>query len=168
VGFGGLRWKLNLSLFVHIKAWSSRFRETRERFLEDDEDDDVDMEMAVNQFQNFIDYEPPSRSAAGGSHQGRATNIDRDRVIMDAQMHKDYFAERITRGPNIFRRRYRMRRSFFLFYFGKAVCPGCVFCSENGCLWLARIVFVPENDHYAADASTGRVCRCHGRLLSDE
>ena len=87
-----------------MEAWSSRFRESRERFFEDDKDDDVNMEMDVDQFQDFINYEPPSRRAAGGSRQGRAANIERDIVIMDAQMHKDYFADRPTHGPHIFRR----------------------------------------------------------------
>jgi hypothetical protein len=59
-----------------MEAWSSRFRESRERFLEDDEEDDVNMQMAVDQFQNFIDYEPPSRRAAGGSSQDMAANIE--------------------------------------------------------------------------------------------
>jgi hypothetical protein len=54
-------------------------------FFEDDEEDDANMDMAVDQFQNFIPPKPPSRRAAGGSRQGRATNIERDRVIMDAQ-----------------------------------------------------------------------------------
>jgi hypothetical protein len=45
---------------------------------------------------------------------------------MDAQMHKDYFAGRPTHGPNIFRRRYRMRRSFFVLFW-----KGCVFCSKR-------------------------------------
>jgi len=83
--------------------------------LEDDEEDDENMEMAVSQFQNFIDYEPPSRNVAGGSRPDRAANIERDRVIMDAQMHKDYFADRPTYGPHIFRRRYHVRRSLFCF-----------------------------------------------------
>ena len=98
-----------------MEAWSSRFRHSREMFLEDDEDDDVDMEMAVDKFQNFIDYDSPSRRATGGSRSGRVANIERDRVIIDAQIHKDYFAERPTHRPNIFRRRYRMRRSHFCF-----------------------------------------------------
>ena len=42
-------------------------------------------------------------------------------MIMDAQMHKDYFAERPTHGPNIFWRRYRMRRSLYCFIL-KRVC----------------------------------------------
>jgi hypothetical protein len=84
------------------RAWSSRFRKSRERFLEDDEEDDVNIQMAVDQFQNFIDYKPPSRRAAGSSRQGRAINIERDRVIMDAQISKDYFADHPTYGPHIF------------------------------------------------------------------
>jgi hypothetical protein len=102
-----------------MEVWNSRFRESRERFFEDDEEDDVNMQMAVDQFQNFIDYEPPSRGGAGGSRQGRAANIKRDIVVMDAHMHKDYFADRPTYGPNIFRRRYRMRRSFFCYILEK-------------------------------------------------
>jgi hypothetical protein len=98
-----------------MEAWSSRFKESQERFFEDDEDDDVNMQQAVDQFQNFIDHKPPSRRAASGSRQGKASNIERDKIIMDAQMHKDYFADRPTYGPHIFRRRYRMRRSFFCF-----------------------------------------------------
>lgn len=33
-----------------MEAWRSRFRESCERFRVDDEDDDADMEMAVDQF----------------------------------------------------------------------------------------------------------------------
>ena len=65
MGFGGLRFKLRLALLARMDAWSSRFMEARERFLEDDEEDDMNMEMAVDQFQDYIDYEPPSRRAAG-------------------------------------------------------------------------------------------------------
>ena len=118
MGWGGF-WRTVLKVVFIIvgrmEAWRSRFRESHERFLEDDEDDDVNMEMTVDQFQNFIDYEGPSRRAPGGSRQGKAANIERDRVIMDAHMYKDYFADRPTYGPHIFRRRYRMRRSLFCF-----------------------------------------------------
>jgi hypothetical protein len=31
-----------------MEAWSSRFRESRERFLEDGEEDDLNMKMAVD------------------------------------------------------------------------------------------------------------------------
>jgi hypothetical protein len=115
VDFGRLCSKLSLYLLGRMEAWNSRFKESRERFFEDDEDDDVNMQHAVDQFQNFIDHEPPSRRAAGGSRQDKATNIERDKVIMDAQMHKDYFADHPTYDPHIFRRRYRMRRSLFCF-----------------------------------------------------
>jgi hypothetical protein len=56
VGFGGLCSKLSLSLLGRMDAWSSRFKESRERFFEDDEDNDANMEMVVDQFQDFIDY----------------------------------------------------------------------------------------------------------------
>ena len=102
-----------------MEAWRTAFRKSRERFLEDDVEDDVNMDEAIDQFQHFIDYEPPSRRVAGGSRQGKAANIERDRVIMDAQMHKDYFADRPTHGPHIFRRRYRMRRSLFCHILGR-------------------------------------------------
>ena len=115
VGFGGGFGDFSLSLFQRMEAWRATFRKSHERFLKDDEEDDVNMGMAIDQFQNYIDYEPPSRRAAGGSRQGKAANIERDRVIMDAQMHKDYFADRPTHGPHIFRQRYRMRRSLFCY-----------------------------------------------------
>jgi hypothetical protein len=99
-GFWRAMFKVDFKQLVgSMEAWRYRFKESRERFLEDDEDDDANMEMAVDQFQNFIDYEGPSRRAAGGSRQGNAANIERDRVIMDAQMYKDYFADRPTHGP---------------------------------------------------------------------
>jgi hypothetical protein len=101
LGFLGLCLKFSTGLLGLMEAWRSRFRETRERFLEDDEEDDANMKMAIDRFQNFIDYVPPSRRAASGSRQGRTTNIERDRVIMDAQMHKDYFVEHPTHGPHI-------------------------------------------------------------------
>ena len=118
-----------------MEACSSRFKESRERFFEDDEDDDVNMQMAVDQFQDFIDHEPPSRRAAGGSRQGKAANIERDRLIMDAQMHKDYFADRPTHGPNIFRR-YRMRRSLFCFILERVCTRDLYFVQKRDALGL--------------------------------
>ena len=39
-----------LSFLGGMEAWRSKFKESRERFLEDDEDDDANMEQAVDQF----------------------------------------------------------------------------------------------------------------------
>ena len=150
-----------------MEAWRSRFKESQERCLEDDEDDDANMEMAVDQFHNFIDYEAPSRRAVGGSRQGKAANIERDRVIMDVQMYKDYFVDRPTHGPHIFWHRYRMRRSFFCYILERM-------CARDGILlkkrwrWITGVVFTPEDNRCTADASIGSVCRCHGRLLPNE
>jgi hypothetical protein len=135
---------LGLCLSARMEAWSSRFRESRERFFEDDEEDDANMDMVVDQFQNFIPPEPPSRRAAGGSRQGRAANIERDRVIMDAQMHKDYFADRPTHGPHIFHRQYRMRRSLFVLFWRGCVPGMCILFRKGmplgcwGCLRARR------------------------------
>ena len=104
--------------------------------MEDDEDDDVNMEMAIDQFQDFIDYEPPSQKAASGSRQGRAANIKRDNVIIDAQMHKYYFADRPTHGPNIFRRRYRMRRSFFCYILERVCARDVYFVQKKNAVGL--------------------------------
>ena len=73
------------------------------------------MAMALDQLQDLIDEEPPQQRSVGGSREDKMANVDRDRVIMDAQMYKYYFANYPTHGPSKFRRRYRMRRSLFCF-----------------------------------------------------
>ena len=79
----------------------------------DEEEDELEMQMALDQLQSFIDEEPEPRRVAGGSSLGKTPNIERLRVVMDRQMYVDYFADPPIWGPSFFRRRYRMRRSLF-------------------------------------------------------
>jgi hypothetical protein len=92
----------------------ARLEEARQAFLDDDEDDEANMGMALDQLQDIMDAPLPRRGVAGGSCQGKRANIERARVLMDESMHLDYFAEAPVWGPSFFRRRYRMRRSLFL------------------------------------------------------
>jgi hypothetical protein len=138
-GFWRTVLKVDFVVVGRMDAWRSRFKESRERFLEDDEDDDANMEMAVDQFQNFINYEGPSRRAAGGSRQGKAANIERDKVIMDAKMYKDYFVDRLTHGPHIFRRRYRMRRSLFCFILERVCARDVYFVQKMDAVGLLEL-----------------------------
>jgi hypothetical protein len=82
-------------------------------FREDEEDDELEMQMALDQLQSFIDLEPAPKRRAGGSISRNSPNIERARIAMDNQMYLDYFADPPIWGPSFFRRRYRMRRSLF-------------------------------------------------------
>ena len=92
----------------------ARLEEARQAFMDDDEEDEVNMTMALDQLQDVMDAPLPQRGVAGGSCLGKRANIERARVLMDERMHLDYFAETPVWGPSYFRRRYRMRRSLFL------------------------------------------------------
>ena len=94
--------------------WMARLEAARQAFLDDDEEDEANLEMALAQLQDNMDAPPPRRAAGGGSIQGKRANIERARVLMDERMHLDYFAEVPVWGPTYFRRRYRMRRSLIL------------------------------------------------------
>jgi hypothetical protein len=83
--------------------WMARLEAARQSFLDDDEEDEANMEMALGQLQDNIDAPPPRRAAAGGSSQGKKANIERARVLMDERMHLDYFAEVPVWGPAYFR-----------------------------------------------------------------
>ena len=50
--------KVEFGLLGRMDVWRSRFKKSRERVLEDDEEDNVNMKMAIDLFQDFIDYEP--------------------------------------------------------------------------------------------------------------
>jgi hypothetical protein len=50
----------------------------------------------------------------GGSRPGKRKNIDRNRNEMGKQLLSDYFGDQPTFGPELFRRRFRMRRELFL------------------------------------------------------
>jgi hypothetical protein len=101
--------------FIAMEAWRARLTNARATFLEDDEDDEVSIAMALGQLESAVHAElQPRKSVIGGSSVGKAKNIERARVIMDERMHLDYFCDEPVWGPAFFRRRFRMRRSLFL------------------------------------------------------
>ena len=98
-----------------MEAWRARLANARATFLEDDEDDEVSIAMALGQLESAVHAElQPPRSVIGGSSVGKAKNIERARVIMDEQMHLDYFCDEPVWGLAFFRRRFRMKRSLLL------------------------------------------------------
>lgn len=96
-----------------MEEWRARLAGAREALMEDDDESELEMQMALDQLQEFIDFEVEPRRRAGGSRIGKSPNIERARVAMDNQMYLDYFADPPIWGPSVFRRRYRMRRSLF-------------------------------------------------------
>jgi hypothetical protein len=109
---------LTVSLFcLHCEGWKlgrlGWLRSSSSSF-EDDEDDEVNMQQALDQLQASIDEDPLPCRRAGGSQQGMVPNINRDRGEMDQRMFKDYFSTTPTFGPVHFYRQYCMRRSLFL------------------------------------------------------
>jgi hypothetical protein len=111
-------------------------------FRKDEEDDELEMQMALDQLQSFIDLEPAPKRRAGGSISRNSPNIERARIAMDNQMYLDYFADPPIWVPSFFRRRYRMRRSYD---FRESVCTGCLLRATEGCLWFDRLEFPTEN-----------------------
>ena len=81
----------------------ARLEEARQAFLDDDEEDEVNMTMALDQLQDVMDAPLPRRGVVGGSCLGKRANIERARVLMDERMHLDYFAETPVWGPSYFR-----------------------------------------------------------------
>ena len=52
---------------VDMDAWMARLEEARQAFLDDDEDDEANMGMALDQLQDIMDAAPIRRAIAGGS-----------------------------------------------------------------------------------------------------
>ena len=100
-------------------------------FLDDDDEDEANMEMALDQLQDIMDASPPLRVVAGGSCKGKRANIERARVLMDERMYLDYFAETPVWGPSFFRHCYRMRRSLFLTILDRFVREIVIFCKKK-------------------------------------
>ena len=64
---------------------------------------------------HLINYKTSwTRLRLNGVLQGKRTNIERARVLMDERMHLDYFVETPVWGPFFFRHCYCMKRSLFL------------------------------------------------------
>ena len=85
-----------------MDAWMARLEESRQTFQEDDEDDEVNMGMALDQLQDIMDAPPIRRAVAGGSGQSKRANIERDMMLMDERMHLDYFADAPVWGSFFF------------------------------------------------------------------
>ena len=96
-----------------MEGWRARLASAQVAFREDEEDDELEMQMALDQLQSFIDLKPTPKRRAGGSISRKSPNIERARIAIDNQMYLDYFVDPPIWGPSFFRRRYRMRRSLF-------------------------------------------------------
>ena len=96
-----------------MEAWRSRLASAQEALLVDEEEDELEMQMALDRLQSLIDVEPEPKERAGGSSSRKSPNAERLRVVMDRQMYMDYFADPPLWGSCFFRRRYRMRRRLF-------------------------------------------------------
>jgi hypothetical protein len=140
-----------------MDAWRARLEEARQAFLDDDEDDEANMAMALDQLQDNMDAPPPRRAVAGGSTHGKRANIERARVLMDERMHLDYFSETPVWGPSFFRRRYRMRRSMFLTILDRVCARDSYFFAKKGCLWIGGSICTSKMHRRLADACTGCV-----------
>ena len=71
-----------------IEAWRARLANARATLLEDDEDDEVSIAMALGQLESAVHAElQPPMSVIGGSSVGKAKNLERARVIMDGRIH---------------------------------------------------------------------------------
>ena len=99
---------------VQMDAWRARLGEARQAFLDDDEDDKANMEVALDQLEDLINTAPTVQGIAGGSCERKRANIGRAKVIVDERMYLDYFAESPVCGPTFFQCCYCMRRSLFL------------------------------------------------------
>jgi hypothetical protein len=97
-----------------MESWRARLTAAQQQFMEDDEQNEVEMQQAFDQLQDNIDEDVPPQRRASGSQRGKAQNIDRERVVVDERMFNDYFLDTPTFGPVHFHRWYRMRRSLFL------------------------------------------------------
>jgi hypothetical protein len=83
-----------------MEEWRARLVRAQVAFREDEEDDELEMQMALDQLQSFSDLEPASKRRAGGSISGKSPNIERARIAMDNQMYLDYFADPPIWGPS--------------------------------------------------------------------
>jgi hypothetical protein len=82
--------------------------------FEDHAEDEVVANMILDQLQEAVEYAGPSRGKHGGSREGRSANVMRSRHRGHKILMEDYFANNPTYSDELFRRRYRMRRSLFL------------------------------------------------------
>jgi hypothetical protein len=91
--------------------WRKHLQSSLEEELQDDEWDEYFLSFMI---EDIIEPSQIKRGKHGGSRPGRGANLDREREELDQRLWKDYFAEPPVYGPQLFRRRYRMRRSLFV------------------------------------------------------
>ena len=85
-----------------MEGWRTRLVGVQVAFREDDENDELEMQMALDQLQSFIDLEPSPKRRAGGSTSRKSPNIERAMIAMDNQMYLDYFVDPPIWGPRFF------------------------------------------------------------------
>jgi hypothetical protein len=96
-----------------MEAWRARLAAAQTSLLEDDEEEELKFLQVVRLGMANARC-PQVRSIVGGSRPGRSPNIERYRHEMHLRMMSDYFSDTPVYGPDLFRRRYRMRRSLFM------------------------------------------------------
>jgi hypothetical protein len=75
--------------------------------------DDTELEEYIEQARQHYEFLTTPRH--GGSDPGKAPNKERDFARANNQFYKDYFSEEPLQTEAVFRRRYRMYRSVFLY-----------------------------------------------------
>ena len=96
------------------EQWN-RWREGRNAaFQEEIMDDDIEDQFVHDLVQQNMEFvaEMDDPTQHGGSRQGRAANIDRQRQVHGDDLYKDYFApDPVYPEESKFKRRYQMSRS---------------------------------------------------------
>lgn len=94
-----------------MDVWTERMGALQQQFIEDDDEDQFNATLFADSEGSSDELPIPKH---GGSHPGRGPNLSRDREAWNQRMIDDYFGDTPVFGPEIFRRRYRMRRDLFL------------------------------------------------------
>ena len=76
-----------------MEEWRVRLTGAHVAFRKDEEDDELEMQMALDQLQSFIDLELTPKRRASGSISGKSPNIERAMIAMDNHMYLDYFVD---------------------------------------------------------------------------
>ena len=170
--------------FSAMEAWRVRLAASRQQLFQNDDEDDLMLNLVVGQFDVGGDGGP--RVVHRGSRPGRARNIDRERQQGHDWIFFDYFADPPVFGPDVFRRRFRMRRSLFLRVMARVcarddwfvqkldACGSLGLSSIQKCTAALRMlaygVSADATDEYCrigestAMESMKRFCHCSGRV----
>lgn len=86
-----------------MEAWNARLKNVCITFMENDEDNEVNIAMALDQFEsNLYDKSLLWWDFVGDFCKENAKNIDRAKVVMDKQVYLDYFLDELVYGPIFF------------------------------------------------------------------